>query len=107
MQALSEPLRLENGKDRDHHCKFCCGTGQVLVGWSQIGTDQLAPCPYCLTGLAFERAGWGNEGFWQGREIDGLEESCECFVPPLPIAEARVKLAGLFANVSANDRAVS
>lgn len=80
---------------QDEHCRYCCGTGVksgmgwVFVGWSGVGTEQLAPCPFCEAGFAVEfpeggKGPWGADGFWQGRSTAGVEPTCECDVERVP-----------------------
>jgi len=97
------------------HCLHCCGSGSktgqgwVFVGWSGVGTDQMAPCPHCEAGYEVEypergKPPWGADGYWRGRSIDGLEETCQCGKLPLAPALARENLENLKQTIGAIGR---
>jgi hypothetical protein len=53
-------------------CQICEDGAWVVVGVSECGTDQAAPCPACARGkmieFPLERVGpYGKEGYWRGR----------------------------------------
>jgi hypothetical protein len=73
----------------DAHCVFCCEhPGWVFVGWSGVGTDEMAPCPKCERGEKAEfpetprgryALPWtGRGGYWQGRSTEGVGITCRC-----------------------------
>lgn len=115
--TLSRINRVQNVSGHGH-CEYCCGTGNqpdhvsrspggwVFVGYSGVGTDQLAPCPYCEAGWIVEfpekgKGPWGFEGYWRGRETAGLEKTCRCSEKPLSPVENKARLAGLMRKLSA------
>lgn len=53
-------------------CQVCEDGAMVVVGTSEQGTEQAAPCPACARGKMVEfpldKVGpWGPEGWWKGR----------------------------------------
>lgn len=87
-------IHVANKQDKRLHCRHCCNDGFVLVGYSNAGTEQMAPCPMCEVGLECEfgdqardpkapppvtpHKTWVTDGYWQGRSIQGLEVTCTC-----------------------------
>jgi hypothetical protein len=94
--------RLDN-LDGGRHCPYCCGSpGWVFVGWSAVGTDQMAPCPHCALGwqVEFGKAGarlWAD-GYWQGRPTGGIAVVCVCG-KRTPPKEARIRIRELTASL--------
>lgn len=103
--ALTTRLdNLEGGK----HCPFCCGhkPGWVFVGWSGDGTEQYGPCPHCALGYLVEfpekgRGPWGPDGYWRGKPIGGVEETCRCRESRIPLPQARETVVGIVADLDA------
>jgi hypothetical protein len=86
--TVSKINRIQNVSGHGH-CEHCCGSGNkygkgwVFVGWSGVGTDQMAPCPHCEAGWEVEfpdkgKPPWGFNGYWQGKNSEGLEKTCQC-----------------------------
>ncbi len=107
-------------------CPWCHDGAQVFVGYSQAGTDQMAPCPKCERGdrLEFARSTqekgrdgkfhetprripdpW-KDGYWQGRPTDGVEAEPDPAPQPLSREQNLKNLKHLTAELAKIGRAI-